>query len=1700
LPDTEGLVFAIGVSGPTTVKEWSELGEVNYKKTVSGSELDSVTSNGAAIFQLEGGKIYSVEQSGWNMDFVAGDSEYVIYVADAKSQLSWIQLGEDIDGDQDDELGHAVSISSDGNVVAVGANYADGTSGANSGSVSIFSLVNDSWTQLGENITGEASNDESGYSVSLNSDGTIVAIGARYNSGNGTESGHVRVYRYDTVLGSWQQLGSDIDGEASNDQSGYSVSLSSDGTIVAIGARNNSGNGSESGHVRVYSYNTTTDSWQQLGGDIDGEASNDKSGHSVSLSSDGTIVAIGAHYNSGNGSESGHVRVYSYDTTSSSWNQLGSDIDGETSNDNSGYSVSLSSDGTIVAIGARYNSGNGSDSGHVRVYSYDTTSSSWNQLGQDIDGDAVNDIFGFSLSLTGAGGTVAIGAKNNSGNGSESGHVRVFRYDDNSALWSQLGEDIVGETAGDSSGYSVAISDSGIRIVVGAIYNDGGGRNSGHARVWSIEDENLAEDADDDGDGVLNDQDAFPLDSSESVDTDGDGTGNNADTDDDGDGVLDASDAFPLDSSETLDTDGDGTGDNADTDDDGDGVADNADAFPLDSSETLDTDGDGVGNNADNDDDGDGVEDNSDPFPLDPSKGINPWVQIGNILQGESEGDLFGSSVSLSADGKTVAVGVPGADAPNQEYDYYLRHGAVKVYRYNEDSQSWIQVGSTIYGDIYNGNAGGAVSLNSDGSVLAICSSSGSAASNDRKGEVRVFSFDTSQSEWNQLGQSLSGEFLDSGFGRNLALNSTGDILAVGAHLYSKYGWNSNSYEGLVRVYAYDSSLSLWRQLGSTFEGERGWGLGKSLDLSADGNILAIGAGLNPDYIEGTGLGVGQVLVYMFLPGLEEWQGMGSKIEGLANYDNAGRHLSLSSDGLSLGTTSWAGNAGYRIFDYNSSSQDWGQRGDELETGEPGNGANVWRSPGSIVLSSDGNTIASFENYYGHNGLKNVGRFQVYRNSETSDWSQLGFDVIGEYQYANLGFSGALSGDGSIVAAGAPYRSNSTGSVRLFMMDTDRDGSSDISDAFPLDSSETLDTDGDGTGNNADTDDDDDGVLDTEDAFPLDLSESLDTDGDGTGNKADTDDDGDGFLDAEDAFPLDLSESVDTDSDGTGNNADTDDDGDGFLDTEDAFPLDSSESEDTDGDGVGNNADTDDDDDGVKDSEDAFPFDPSESVDTDGDGTGNNADSDDDNDGVADGFDAFPLDASENLDSDTDGIGDNLDTDDDNDGVSDNEDAFPFNSEESSDSDGDGTGDNADAFPFDSGETEDTDSDGVGDNSDAFPEDPNETLDSDGDGTGDNSDALPLNPQETLDSDNDGTGNNADTDDDNDGVPDADDTFPLDSSESLDSDGDGSGNNADQDDDNDGVADLLDAFPLDNTENLDTDNDGVGNNADKDDDGDGYGDELEQLAEADPLDSSDSATTEGFLSAMNLPVVEEQIQEGKQQVLGSPMDFGLQTDQSLAETVEASKQEGRRSVIDSAADHGFISSTEYEAELAASVEIGINQVKAAPADFGLFTQTQIDTAPSAAKSIINVSTRAFLGEGEYVTPGFVVLGESKRMLIRAVGPKLADLGVETPLDNPKMVVFKARWDGNPPDLMVSVDDWASDNSSDDLDALVSSTQAVGAFPLEPTLVFQGRPFMTEDLKSAAALVTLDVGVYTIQVSSADDGVGEVLVEVYEITD
>jgi hypothetical protein len=389
------------------------------------------------------------------------------------TQPTWIQLGADIDGEAAcDNSGNSVSLSSDGTVLAVGADYNDGN-GSNSGHVRVFKLANNKWTQLGADINGEAAGDGFGKSVSLSSDGTVLAVGAWDNDGNGSGSGHVRVFKY--ADNKWTQRGADINGEAAEDFFGYRVDLSSDGTVLAVGAFGNDGNGSNSGHARVYQF--ANNAWTKRGTDIDGEAAGDYSGESVSLSSDGTVLAVGASWNYGlNGVESGHVRVYKH--ANSQWTQLGADIDGEAAYDYSGSSVSLSSDGSVLAVGAYDNDGNGSDSGHVRVYQF--SNNSWTQLGADIDGEAAEDGSGSSVSLSSDGTVLAVGALYNGNHWN--GHVRVYKY--TNSKWTQMGADIDGEADYDWSGWSISLSSDGTVLAVGAIWNDGNGDTSGHVRVY----------------------------------------------------------------------------------------------------------------------------------------------------------------------------------------------------------------------------------------------------------------------------------------------------------------------------------------------------------------------------------------------------------------------------------------------------------------------------------------------------------------------------------------------------------------------------------------------------------------------------------------------------------------------------------------------------------------------------------------------------------------------------------------------------------------------------------------------------------------------------------------------------------------------------------------------------------------------------------------------------------------------------------------------------------------------------------------------------------------------------------------------------------------------------------------------------------------------------------------------------------------
>ena len=386
-----------------------------------------------------------------------------------QSSNAQTQKGADIDGEAaNDYSGHSVSMP-DANTMAIGA-INNSEKALYAGHVRIYSWNGSAWTQKGADIDGEAAGDRSGYSVSM-PDANTVAIGAYLNDGKATNAGHVRIYSWSGSA--WMQKGTDIDGEAADDRSGYSVSMP-DANTVAIGADYNDGKATNAGHVRIYSWNGSA--WTQKGADINGEAANDQSGYSVSMP-DANTLAIGALGNDGKATNAGHVRIYSW--SGSTWTQKGADIDGEAAGDVSGYSVSMP-DANTVAIGAIYNSEKASIAGHVRIYSW--TGSAWTQKGADIDGEATNDFFGYSVSMPDD-NTVAIGALYNSEKASFAGHVRIYSW--NGSAWTQKGVDIDGESTKNFSGHSVSMPDAST-VAIGAYGNSEKATNAGHVRVYQL--------------------------------------------------------------------------------------------------------------------------------------------------------------------------------------------------------------------------------------------------------------------------------------------------------------------------------------------------------------------------------------------------------------------------------------------------------------------------------------------------------------------------------------------------------------------------------------------------------------------------------------------------------------------------------------------------------------------------------------------------------------------------------------------------------------------------------------------------------------------------------------------------------------------------------------------------------------------------------------------------------------------------------------------------------------------------------------------------------------------------------------------------------------------------------------------------------------------------------------------------------------
>jgi len=245
--------------------------------------------------------------------------------------------------------------------------------------------------------------------------------------GGSVGGGSIMTYRYNDASFSWGQ------GSTMGEDAGYAISLSDDGSKIAIGSP---GAANPFGYVNagktvVYSI----PEWQMLGQEVFGEAQGDLDGHSVALSQDGSILVVGgkgrSKVNTTTGEvvlkSTGHCRVFLFQA--SDWEFLYS-IEGKSADEHLGDSVAISSDNTVIACGGSYGTMDDSTkkSGVVRLWNRTILQESiiWpREAENDVDGVT----FGASLALSADGEYVIVGAPNwSSANarGSSDGAIQIF--------------------------------------------------------------------------------------------------------------------------------------------------------------------------------------------------------------------------------------------------------------------------------------------------------------------------------------------------------------------------------------------------------------------------------------------------------------------------------------------------------------------------------------------------------------------------------------------------------------------------------------------------------------------------------------------------------------------------------------------------------------------------------------------------------------------------------------------------------------------------------------------------------------------------------------------------------------------------------------------------------------------------------------------------------------------------------------------------------------------------------------------------------------------------------------------------------------------------------------------------------------------------------------------------------------------------
>ncbi|MGB1015022.1 MAG: FG-GAP repeat protein [Nannocystaceae bacterium] len=230
------------------------------------------------------------------------------------------------------------------------------------------------------------------------------------------------------------------------------------------------------------------------------------------------------------------------------------------------------------------------------------------------------------------------------------------------------------------------------------------------------------------------------------------------------------------------------------------------------------------------------------------------WVQVGADLDGQAESERFGTAVAMSADGKTVAIGIPGR-GPG---------GAVETYSLEGDA--WTLVGAALPGEALN-SFGLSVAINDSGdSVLVGSHINGS----NGAGQAQMFKFVSGA--WSEVGASIAGDDGGDKFGRSVAMNADGTRILVGAP-------GNDFIGGLGRILSLEENT--WTSI-SDFTGNNGDKLGRAVSMNASGDNVLLG---------------GEQIARVYQKQGDTWGQRGADLISTETFDSFGGDVAMSDDG-----------------------------------------------------------------------------------------------------------------------------------------------------------------------------------------------------------------------------------------------------------------------------------------------------------------------------------------------------------------------------------------------------------------------------------------------------------------------------------------------------------------------------------------------------------------------------------------------------------------------------------------------------------------------------------------------------------------------------------------------------------------------------------------------------------------------------------